>query len=93
MLLDLLCVLMLGIVCQMVNYVVAVWTSGKRRRSRIRRENIIKKRSELHIKKELDELLVHYNNGELSEQQYLDEANPLIDKLSDLNLNSDQTLM
>jgi hypothetical protein len=77
----------------MVNYVVAVWTSGKRRRSRIRRENIIKKRSELHIKKELDELLVHYNNGELSEQQYLDEANPLIDKLADLNLNSDQTLM
>ncbi|GGC06079.1 hypothetical protein GCM10011325_36210 [Dyadobacter sediminis] len=40
--------------------------------------------SKSQIKKELDNLLVQYNQGSISEQQYYERANPLIDKLSDL---------
>jgi DNA-binding helix-hairpin-helix protein with protein kinase domain len=85
LLLDLLCVLVLGIGCQIVNHFAAIWMSRKRRRSLARRENLRRKNTGLKIKMELDELLSQYQQGKLSEQQYLDKANPLIDKLADLN--------
>ncbi len=83
-LLDLLCLLVLGILCFWVYYLSTVLTSNKNRNKRRRRAKQNRKMSKSEIKSELDNLLVQYNQGYISEQQYYDKANPLIDKLSDL---------
>lgn len=84
MLLDLLCLLILGVVCFWVHYLSTVLTSNKSRNKRRLRAKQKRKMSKSQIKKELDNLLVQYNQGSISEQQYYERANPLIDKLSDL---------
>lgn len=84
MILDLICLLILGVVCYWVNYLATVVTSNKGRNKRRLQAKQKKKMSKSQIKKDLDNLLVQYNQGIISEQQYYERANPLIDKLSDL---------
>lgn len=82
-LLDLMCLLILGVFCLGVNYIVTLTTSRKRRNKGKLRSKQEKKMSKSEIKKELDNLLVQYNQGTINEQQYFDQADPLIGKLSD----------
>lgn len=83
-LLDLICLLILGVVCYWVHYIATVITAKKSQNKRRLRATEKKEMSKSQVKKELDNLLAEYNQGHISEQQYYDRTNPLIDKLSDL---------
>lgn len=83
-LLDLICLLILGVVCYWVHYIATVIRAKKSQNKLKLRSTEKKKMSKSQVKKELDNLLAEYNQGRISEQQYYDRANPLIDKLSDL---------
>ncbi|MCF2505175.1 hypothetical protein L0663_17400 [Dyadobacter sp. CY107] len=80
---DLICLLILGVFCFWVNYIVTLTTSRKRWNKGKLRSKQEKKMSKAEIKKELDNLLVQYNQETINEQQYRDRADPLIGKLSD----------
>ncbi|SDF58466.1 hypothetical protein SAMN04487996_111200 [Dyadobacter soli] len=84
LLLDLLSVLFLGITCFAVNHLVGGWKSRIRRRKVEIRVQSTKKRKRSLIEKELDYLLLQYNQGLLTEQQYHQMTNSLIDKLIEL---------
>lgn len=88
---DLMCLLILGVFCFWVNYIATGITARKRRSKGKQRPKQEKKMSKSEIKKELDNLLVQYNQGIISEQQYLERADPLIGKLSDLYSESVRT--
>ncbi len=83
--LDLLSVLFLGISCFAINHFIGEWKSRIRRQKREVRAQSNKKRKRSHIEKDLDYLLLQYNQGLLSEQQYHQMTNSLIDKLIELD--------